>query len=264
MINLLWTLIYKVFAFVVLGAALKRFTGERGEGTAKVFIWITLYLLIPAYIFLTMWYNPLSFAYSWKTAVCAFAVVLFGAFFMWVWAWKEKISFKEHCLPVIFMNSAYLAIPVNTLLWGAQGAAYAIIYNMVITVATFTLGIWWVSKKSALSEIAGLPVLYAAAAGAALNAIGTGFPHVLGTASKMISFVTLPVMLIFVGYRLGEIKAEGFKLVIWGVSLRMLGGCLAGAGVAYILGITGPAGRCMRHDIFNARRGILLHTDRKI
>ena len=241
MINLLWALVYKGFVFVLLGAIFKRFMGAGREDAIKVFIWITLYLFIPVYIFLTMWSNRLDFVHSWKTAVCAFAVVLCGAFFAWAWALEKKISFKAHCLPVIFMNSAYLAIPVNTLLWGAQGTAYAIIYNIVITVANFTLGVWWASKENALTEIAGLPVIYAAVAGAALNAFGSGIPAVLQKASGIISFVTLPLMLIFVGYRLGEIKTESAKLVFWGVFLRMFGGFLAGITLVYLLGITGPA-----------------------
>ena len=241
MLNLLWALIYKVFIFVLIGTAAKRFSGVSAGKAVNVFIWICLYLLIPAYIFLTMWSNSLSVGDSWKTAACALLVVLCGAFLAWAWSAAGKISFKAHCLPVIFMNSAYLAIPVNTLLWGARGAAYAIVYNVAVTIANFTLGIWWASEAKPLAEITGLPVLYAVAAGAALNFSGVAMPRVLEISGAALSFVTLPAMLIFAGYRLGEINTGGLGLVFWGVFLRMFGGFLAGTAAVYMLGITGPA-----------------------
>lgn len=240
MANLLWALIYKVFIFIAAGAVLKKLSGSKGEGAAKVFVWAALYLLIPLYIFLTVWGTRLETA-SWKIAACALIVVLCGAGYARLWAAKTGISFRSHFLPVVFMNSAYLAIPVCTLIWGAQGAAYAIIYNVAVTVANFTLGVWWASKEKPIAEIAGLPVLYAVAAGALLNAFGAPFHGGLLKAGSIVSFVTLPVMLIFVGYRLGEINFKEAGLVLAGVCLRIGGGFVAGLVAVGLLGIKGPA-----------------------
>ncbi|MHB9154462.1 MAG: AEC family transporter, partial [Endomicrobiales bacterium] len=228
MLSLLASLVVRVFSFILLGALLQRSLRERGERAAAAVIRFALYVLIPLYMLLSMWSSPLSPERSWRIAAAALLVTAAGAFLAFAWSRARRIPFGVQCLPIIFMNSAYLAIPVNTLLWGAAGTTCTIIYNAVITVMTFTFGVWCVSKERPFAEIATLPVLYGTAAGILLNALSVPVPGAAAAAGRFVSLVTLPLMLVFVGYRLGKVTAAAFGPALGGALLRMGGGYLAG------------------------------------
>ena len=239
--NLLFTLISRVFVFVIVGAAVKKLLGKSGERTTRVFIWVALYVLIPFFVFLSMWANPVSVFDAWKVILAAVFVLAAGAALALVWAYVRHIPFSRNCLPIIFMNSAYLAIPVNTLLLGSEGTTYALIYNVVVTVFHFTLGVWWVNTGGSIAEIMGLPVIYAIVAGAGLNFLAVTPPKILLSANTLLTSVTLPIMLVFLGYRMAGIRPGGYGKAFAGVCLRMGGGLLAGWGAVHLFNISGPA-----------------------
>jgi predicted permease len=149
-------------------------------------------------------------------------------------------------MPVMFMNSAYLAIPVNTLLWGPAGTAYAIVYNMAVTVSHFTVGIYLVARREPLAEMFRVPIIYAVAAGMALNAFHVYPPASVSVLLTVMSRATLAVMLMFVGYRLCLANSSCMKDAAIGVGLRMGGGVLIAALLVKLAGLSGPvAGVCI-------------------
>jgi predicted permease len=159
MLTVLWNLISRVFVFILLGYIIDRIIGKKGEAVTRVFITFALYVLIPLFVFLSLWNNMIPVAVAGKITIAAILVTGIGAALTLLWARAAKKPFRCLCLPVIFMNSAYLAIPVNTQLWGAEGTTATILYNLAITVLNFTFGIWCVSREKPLSEILELPVI---------------------------------------------------------------------------------------------------------
>lgn len=241
MFDLLWNLTVKIFVFIFLGVIINRAAGSKWDKITNIFIWAALYLLIPIFTFMSMWSNPVSILRAGKVVAIAFIVLGTGIFFALLWSIFKKIPFRMQCLPIIFMNSAYLAIPINTFLWGAEGTTYSLIYNIVVTITNFTLGIWMVSAEKPLREIAGMPVVYTAIAGAVLNIASVKVPIVLIELNKIISTITLPVMLLFVGYRIGNIKAGIFGSVFGGIFLRMAGGYISALTAVHLFRVTGSA-----------------------
>jgi predicted permease len=57
-----------------------------------------------------------------------------------------------------------------------------------------------------------------------LNAFSVGVPLFVKDIKGVLSAVTLPVMLLFTGYRLGKIKVHVFRHAVQGVFLRIAGG----------------------------------------
>jgi len=144
------------------------------------------------------------------------------------------------------MNSAYLAIPVNTYLWGTTGTNYSVMYNLVVTLVNFTIGVWWVSPRRSLKTILEIPVVYAVLAGVILNWLAVKPVPLVLRSESIVSDITLPLMLIFVGYRLDSARTVAFGKVAAGVLLRMAGGLAAGSAAVLVLHLTGPAaGVCL-------------------
>lgn len=263
MTELLFGLFKRVFLFVMIGAALGRFKGPRAERAANAVVPVLLNGVIPVYMFLAMWVTPIPAVDTLSVALVALLVMACGGLFVWIWARAVNISVRGHALPVMFMNSAYLAIPVNTLLWGAQGAAYTIVYNFVLTVTQFTVGIWVAKRENAFAEMASLPLLYAMALGLVLNLAGMLVPWWASSSSRLIGVVTLPCMLMLVGYRIGALNAAVLNHAAWGVALRMGGGFLTAVVVAAAAGLTGPlAGVCIMTSAMPAAVYSFILTER--
>jgi len=157
-----------------------------------------------------------------------------------------KSNFRDVALPIIFMNSASLAIPLNTIFFGKDATFYAIIYNITLTVLYFTFGLRIVSGS--IKEIFRLPVLYFAFFGIFLNLTGVKLSVGLFHFSEILSSVTLPVMLCLVGYQIRMVSVSVLKKVFAGVFFRMFGGLI----VAYIF--------CRVFNITGTVKGVCLLT----
>ena len=240
MIPLVASLLSKVFIYVLAGVFAGIVIRKKGEKYAKMAIWFILYVLIPLFIFNTVWTNSISFANAWKTVATAFFVISGGAFLVFLWSKLESIPFKKYALSVAFMNSAFLAIPVSALLWGRTGAQYAIIYNVVLTVCIFTVGVFWASGKSSLVEIFKLPEIYAIISGFVLYFLKIQPPPILAQGLDNLSHFTLSAVLIFVGYRIAKIRVSIVKDAVIGVLIRIFGGWLLALAAVQLLAIPYP------------------------
>ena len=120
------------------------------------------------------------------------------------------MAFRDACLPIMFMNSAFMAIPLNTLLFGREGTVYSIVYNTVALLLLFTLGIYLVSRRNGLQQVLKMPIIYAAAAGLLLNLQGVPVPASVLKIDEALKSITCSAMLVLVGYQL-DLQKKGVK-----------------------------------------------------
>ncbi|HOW27563.1 MAG TPA: AEC family transporter [Elusimicrobiota bacterium] len=230
----------RVFVYVVCGWLVGRFWASRVEKALNVFVAVAVYGLVPMLVFLMMWESRVRWAESGRL-IMATAGMTFGcALLALVLARGFQVAFRNVCLPVVFMNSLYLGLPVNTLLFGTEGGVVTIVFNIVMTIINFSLGVWWVRRpdKGLWGELFGLPILYATAAGWILNRV-VPCPPVMSQVSRGLGLTVLPFMLFFVGVRMARLKTGSWQLVGAGTLARMGGGMLWGWGFAVLLGLTG-------------------------
>lgn len=239
--SLILGLVSRVFIYIAAGVLIAKAVGQRGTPFAAVFIRFALHVLIPAFVFLSLWSSPLSLRGTWRIAAVSVLVMAAGAAFAWFLARVQHKEFRAVCQPVVFMNSAYLAIPVCALLRGQEGVACALIYNALLTLGQFTIGVWWVSANRSVGDIVGLPVVYATVAGIAVNLLHVVPSPAVVAANGIVATVTLPVMLLFMGYRLAGVHFTTMKSAFAGVALRMGGGWISAVAAVWLLGLTGTA-----------------------
>ena len=233
-------LLSKVYLYVLAGFLAGLIIGQRAEGLTKRVIWLILYVLIPLFIFDTIWANSISFSGAWKVVATAVFVISGGIAAVFLWAKIKGIPFKKYALSVAFMNSAFLAIPVSAFLWGRLGAQYAIIYNIVLTIVFFTLGITLADEKNSFAGIFRLPEIYAITLGFILYFLRVKPSLQLSQGLGFVSSVTLPAMLIFVGFKISKIKFRVFSDALIGVMLRIGGGWLLSLAAVTLLSIPFP------------------------
>lgn len=232
-------LIAKIFPWIFSGWLLARFKARALEAFSRGLVIFALWGLVPLFIFLEMWGSRVGWALSGKIVGVAAAVLLLGSLGAYLLARSFARPFREICLPIIFMNSAYLAIPLNALFFGQAGVAYCIIYNVLVTLAHFSLGIFWVSGS--LKEPFRNPILYAAFAGILLRASPWSPPEWAQNAYRFISEPAIKAMLIVVGYELSHARPQFAWQVFWGVLIRMGGGICLSWLLVETLSISGAA-----------------------
>lgn len=232
---MVFDLVLKIFIFIFLGFCFGKIKIKKVnlEFFTHTIINFFIYFVFPLFIFLVIWKNESEISLVVNIFLVVTGVILGGAFFSFCLAFVFKKSFREICLPIMFMNSGYLAIPVNTLLWGEKGCEYAVIYDIAMGLIMYTLGIFLISKERNLKQILKMPIIYAAGIGVFLNYINISTPDYIQNFYKIIKTVIFPSILFLVGYQLSLVKfpAHLFKITGVGIILRMVGGGF----VAYLL-----------------------------
>lgn len=244
--DLVFNLVTKIIPFILLGWIFTKLKFGSAETFIKYFINFALYFLIPVFVFFAMWSAPVkeNLANFKSIILIAAIVVFFGGIFALIYSKIFKMEFKNVALPIVFMNSAYLAIPLNTIFFGPAGTFYGITYNIIIMLFHFSVGLWIVSGS--VKEIFRLPVLYFAIIGFLLNLTGNAIPSGLSSVRVLLDIITLPVMLCLVGYQIKSVNLDIIAKIIAAVSVRMLGGFIIAFSFCEFFGLTGAVrGVCL-------------------
>jgi predicted permease len=140
-------------------------------------------------------------------------------------------------LTTCFMNTAGMGFPVTLLILGEAAFAYAVIMDLTMIMAMFTLGVWLMDRSSGVWGPFKLPVIYAAAAGFLFNYFDIQTPGIILHVIEMLAGLTVPLLLISLGARLSELKVDKFKLrtPLKATGLRLLGGLLLALLITSIL-----------------------------
>ncbi|MBU2568012.1 MAG: AEC family transporter, partial [Elusimicrobia bacterium] len=255
----------KIFIYILAGFIL-RSQKLLSEKIIGAFIDVALYFFIPVFILTAAWGSPVDVQITMNIGIVATGVLLAGTGFAAAFSWyrlksagsikgsiKDSIkqnavpgragyreTFRKTCLPVIFMNSAYLSIPINSYYFGSEGLLYAVIYNVVITFFNSTLGIWLIGGRG-IGEIFRIPFLYASIAGLALNFANVPQPAFLITLNNFLKDTAMPAILLLVGYNINLNKALFLKDAAMAAGIRIFGGFLSGYLITTLLGLKGAA-----------------------
>ncbi|MDD5132010.1 MAG: AEC family transporter [bacterium] len=239
-------LFYKVFIFILLGYLLGRYLRIDIQRQVHGIINLGLYLLFPVFILVTMWSEPLEPVHLSRIWLLAAGILAGGAILAWLFARMYNVPYRDCSLPIIFANSAYLGIPVNTYILGPAATKYAILFDLVPTVLMFTFGVALVAKGDKLKEMLKMPLAYAALIGLWLNTSGVPVPLPVLKMTGLIKTVVIPLILIIIGYELKPFKAVLLNRVLVASLLRLAGGALAALLLVHWLRLEGvPAMVCL-------------------
>ncbi|MDD5259474.1 MAG: AEC family transporter [bacterium] len=236
----------RVYIFILLGYILGRYVRFNIQREAQGIINIGMYVLFPVFVLVTMWAEPLPTAFLSRVWLLAAGVVIGGAGLAWLFSRIYAMPYRDCSLPIIFINSAYLGIPVNTYILGPAATKYAIIFDLVPTLIMFTFGVALVAKGDRLKEMLKMPLAYAALIGMLLNAQGVPVPWPVLKITGFIKTITIPLILVIVGYELKPFKTTLLNRVLAASVLRMAGGAIMAFSLVSLLRLEGiPALVCL-------------------
>lgn len=239
--------IIPVFFIAALGYIATRPLKLDGKTISRM----ALYLLTPALVF-----NSLSTA---SIMPGEFAVIVGAALFViLVMVGLGLLGSRALKLPSSvaaavamgagLMNAGNFGLPITLFALGQAGFDRAVIFMVVMSVATNTLGVFISARgrgdsRAALRSVIGMPAIYTAVLGLLFQTMGWQLPVALARPIKLLADSCVPIFLIALGIQLRGVKLQaGFLKAISLTSfLRLIVSPLLAWGFTAVFGIGGIA-----------------------
>jgi hypothetical protein len=191
------------------------------------------YIFSPCLIFSSLYkrdFDPNEFGViALAVAVLIAAMMVVGYFLKRI----ENVKENGYYLPVAFMSTGTISIPISLLLYGNEGMAKAVMFHAVNIMFLYSFGVWLVSKRFDAREFMKIPALWATLFGIGVSMAPSGTPGprqeffwLLTKGVDMIGLGAIPLLIISFGYSLSETKwAEMKSGMAGGFSRILLGPC---------------------------------------
>lgn len=227
------------FCITFLGFMLGRLDRNLHQKTISNLIY---YVFSPCLIFSSL--HKRAFDTSEFLVIAAAAVLLIAAMFPLAWLFKRRsgVASNGYYLPIVFMSTGTISLPIAVLLYGNEGLAKAILFHMVNILLLYSLGVFLASGKADFKAFFRVPALYATILG-----IGVALTPVLDVSPLLqefywlaekgidiIAWGAIPIMILSFGYSLNESRLDDLKDGLAGGGLRVVVGPLLALGVVFL------------------------------
>ena len=140
-----------------------------------------------------------------------------------------------------FSNTGNMGLPLTLFAFGPAGFALSIAYFTIASLANFTLGQAIAAKGISFGELLRMPLIWAIALAITLALTGVALPSFVARAVHIMGGLTVPLMLLSLGYSLAKLKIQSLGRGVVFSLVRLVGGFCIGWTVATLLGLDGLA-----------------------
>ncbi len=205
---------------------------------------ILLYITIPALVISSLSRKTLQADLVLTVALSACAVVVVtGAVAFLFLRLTGKKGIRGFYLPVMFMNTGNMGLPLELLAFGQAGLTVGVLYYVTMSILVYTLGIYIASGRGGFGEVLRLPLIYAAIAALLMNAGRVAIPGPILTTIDMLGAATIPLMQLSLGYRLYSTRISIPWTTLSSSILRIGGGFLIAVAITRLFHIGGVTGK---------------------
>ncbi|MDD2365050.1 MAG: AEC family transporter [Desulfuromonadaceae bacterium] len=220
------------FTIAMLGFMLGKLDSKR-EMNQKTISNMVYYFFTPCLVFSSL--HKRSFDFQEFAVIGGAALLLIAVMTPVAFLFKRQASVQQngYVLPIIFMNTGNISLPIALLMFGNEGLAKAIMFHMMNILVLYSYGVYLVSGKSDLMQFFKIPALWATILGIIA---ATSNPAIPGIVSDTYSIVNkgidvlalgaIPLLIINLGYSMSETKLSTLKTGLTGAALRLLAGPL--------------------------------------
>ena len=193
------------FTIALLGFMLGKIDSNR-EMNQKTISNMVYYFFTPCLVFSSLHkrsFDFQEFALIGGAAFMLIAIMTPVAFFF-----KKRSGTVEngYVLPVIFMNTGNISLPIALLMFGNEGLAKAILFHLMNIMVLYSYGVYLVSGKTDLMQFFKIPALWAAILGVAAatgNPAPPGFfsdgYNIINKGIDVLAFGAIPLLIIKIG-----------------------------------------------------------------
>lgn len=149
------------------------------------------------------------------------------------------LSLRTYIPALMFANTGNLGLPLSLFAFGESGLALAIAVFAVNSVVQMTLGPLIASGHASLKRVTRTPVIWAVVVAVFLVLTGTRPPQWFVNTVQLLSGMTIPLMLLALGFSLARLKVKSLGRSFLIGALRIGLGFGIAVGLAALFGFTG-------------------------
>jgi malate permease and related proteins len=243
MIAILFEVTTPVFLVIAVGVVI----GRVFKPEVTVLSGIALYAAVPALVFSSLSTSDVAFEDA-GLLLASNALFLAGMGLLALLVTRRLPPGTRRGLLAtsLFGNAANIMLPITLFAFGDAGLQRALILYVFSAVMLFTLGPMVLGGRRDegrvrfLLTVLRLPVLWAALAAVAVNALGIPVPVGIGRGVALLGQAAIPIVLLTLGF---QIERTGFRLPsaasLTGAGLKLIGGPVVGYAAALALGARG-------------------------
>ncbi len=200
---------------------------------------LVYYFLIPSLIFSSTHkrlFDPAEFSLLCASAI---AMILLMVPVALIIKRRAGVTGNGFLLPLIFMNTGNISLPIALLMFGNEGLSKSIIFHLANIFVLYSAGVFLVSGETDLKQFLKIPALYAMLAGVLVAA----FPmpellkpviHFAGKLTLVLGYGAIPLLIVNLGYSMSDIRLDTLKTGIAGGMARLLIGPVLGFGLVLL------------------------------
>ncbi len=211
---------------------------------------VIFYLFSPILVFNLLSSNHLSWQEMGHVALYAALISLTLSTFALLLSLRSPYSTTTRLgliLTAAFGNTGNYGLPLVAFAFGKEALAYATIYFVTNSIMFNTLGVivaslGHLSFSQALRNLLRVPTIYAVLAALVITRLGVDLPQPLIRTLDLGAAAAIPLMLVLLGLELQKVAwGNHRRLILGGVSLRLLLSPLLAWGLALFFGFQGRA-----------------------
>jgi predicted permease len=151
------------------------------------------------------------------------------------------LSVRGYLPSLVHPNTGNVGLPLCLFAFGEEGLALAIAYYVVNSLSQYVVTPCIASGGLSIHRLVRSPIIYAVGASLAFLLTDTTAPKWLNNATGLLGGMTIPLLLVTLGYSLARLKVDNLKISIGLSALRLAMGFGVGVAIAAVLGLEGAA-----------------------
>lgn len=209
---------------------------------------LLVYVFTPFLIFEGVAFSDLSGSEAGQLIAVAILMSVGIALVAWMvahWTQFDRRTAAAFTLSATLINAGNYGLPLNRFAFGAPGEERALVFFIATVIVSYTLGVFLasfgnLSARLALRNVFGVPLVYAALLGLAVNLLNVDLPLPMTRAVGLMADAAIPAMLAVLGVQLSRASVRGrMQPIVLASVLRLLVGPLIAVGLVALLGLEG-------------------------
>ena len=151
------------------------------------------------------------------------------------------LSVRGYLPSLVHPNTGNMGLPLCLFAFGEEGLALAVAYYVVNSISQYVVTPSIASGDMSIRRVIRSPIVYAVGASVTILLTGTAAPQWLDNATGLLAGMTIPLLLVTLGYSLARLRIENLKVSVALSALRLAMGFAVGVAVSELLGLEGAA-----------------------
>jgi predicted permease len=241
----LWIKVFEVILPVIIVILTGFCFGKVTNVNLKPVNLLLLYISTPCLIFSSLMDGKITMEAAYQILIAG-TLMIFTAMVLFSGILKIlKKNISTFLNPLVFPNTANMALPIALYAFGNEAFEYAIIFTTLVFFYHCSVGIFILNGRDKIMEVFKTPLIYAVSLALLLNNNEIKVHVGLNNAINLLGTTSIPLMMFSLGHKLSETTIVNLNENLLLSSFRLLIGSALGYSICAILGVHGMIAKVM-------------------